>query len=166
MRYEPAGAAVALSADETLTREIADPFTRIDVWLRPIANAPDPHALLMIADDTQKIAAIPIDRSQLTAPYPTVLRLPERAVADRKLTVTLSGVGVEARLAADGQLALKTYHAIPIAQWLDRMTIVQPAFYTATFFRLLSSAYAISLIGFMVLLWRAASSPDKPSART
>ena len=77
VRYEPAGAAVALSADETLTREIADPFTRIDVWLRPIANAPDPHALLMIADDTQKIAAIPIDRSQ------TDRALPDRAAPAR-----------------------------------------------------------------------------------
>jgi hypothetical protein len=70
--------------------------------------------------------------------------------------VTLSGVGVETRLAIDGQLALKAYHAVPFDQWLDRMTIIQPWLYNAAFFRLLSGAYVLSLIALLALLWRAA----------
>jgi len=137
------------------------------VWLKPASGASDPQATLVVNDDKHEIARLAIDRSQMTAPYPTTLRLPDRALVDRSLTVTLFGNGVETRLATDGQLALKAYYGVPIAEWLDRMTVVQPWFYTAAFFQLLGGAYVASVLVLIALLGRTlAIAPDTASART
>jgi glycosyltransferase involved in cell wall biosynthesis len=158
-RAEPAGQTVILSAGKSLTREVVletDRLTRLDVWLKPLAAAPKPRAEIIVNDGEHEIAHFTIDRSQMTAPYPTMLHLSDRAPTGRSLTVTLSGDEVEAQLATDGQLALKTYHPVPIEQWLDRMTVAQPQFYDAQFFRLLGAAYVLSLIALIALLWRSA----------
>ncbi|HZY40758.1 MAG TPA: hypothetical protein VFF59_02030, partial [Anaerolineae bacterium] len=153
-QYTPTAQTAALD-DRALSREVvltAAP-ARVDVWLKATGSAPS--AELTLSTDGREVMKWPIERWQMTSSYPTVLRVSAPDVSGAPYTLTLRGGGVEAALAADRQLAIKVYRAIPIGQWLDRVAIVQPLAGQPVMMAGLIGLYGLSTAGLIAALIKA-----------
>ncbi len=152
VRYEPTGDPASLVPGLTVSRTFeleGKGLSRLDIWLSREKEAA-PEATVIVVENGQEVVRLSIAASQMTAPYPTVLRFRPQPEGSHRYTVEVRGSGTKVARSEDGQLALKAYYQVPPLEMLTRMTIIQPAGYTVGLIVVLGSLY---LLGLAAWLW-------------